>query len=191
MSAPGRCRAAAAAAALGLAAAPAVAQGLPQLDSSTFAPQIIWLAISFAVLYVAMSRIVLPRIGEVLDERQNKIDGLLKRAETLKLEAESALAAYDKAMAKARLEAQDAMRQSADRAAKTAADRHAELASRLGEEIKAAEARINDAKNRALAAIGPAAADIAGAIVGRLAGETLDARALTPAVDAILRERRR
>ena len=53
------------------------------------------LAIAFAVLYWAMSRIALPRTGEVLAERQNKIDGLLKRAEDLKTEAEEGAGAGD------------------------------------------------------------------------------------------------
>lgn len=190
MSAGARRGASGLAAALGIASGPALAQGLPQLDRTTFAPQVIWLAIAFAVLYWAMSRIALPRIGEVLAERQNKIDGLLERAEDLKTEAEAVLAAYDKAIAKARADAREVVRQAAGRAAKTAADRHAALASRLGEEIKAGEARINEAKDRALAGIGPAATEIARAVVARLAGEAVDARALAPTIDATLRERR-
>ena len=178
------------AAAFAVAAGPAFAQGLPQLDSRTFTPQIVWLVITFVILYVAMAKLALPRIGEVLAERQAKIDSLLKRAESLKAEAEAVLTAYDKAIAKARTEAQDVVRKTSDSAAKTAADRHATLAARLGDEIKAAEARVNETRTRALAAIGPAAADIAKAVVERLGGGPVDARTLAPAIDATLKERR-
>ncbi|MSO54092.1 MAG: F0F1 ATP synthase subunit B' [Rhodospirillales bacterium] len=171
-------------------AEPAFAQGLPQLDSRTFTPQVVWLVIAFVALYLAMSKIALPRIGEVLAERQAKIDSLLKRAEGLKAEAEAVLMAYDKAIAKARTEAQDVVRKTSDSAAKTAADRHTELGTRLGDEIKAAEARVNDTKNKALATIAPAATDIALAVIERLAGEKIDAQALAPAIDATLKERR-
>jgi F-type H+-transporting ATPase subunit b len=176
----------------GLALLPgaARAEGLPQLDASTYAPQLIWLAISFALLYVLMSRLVLPKISQVLDERTLRIDTDLEKAGKLKAEADEVKATYEKAVATSRANAQDVLRQAADRLAADAAERHAALAARLGSEVKAAEARILDAKNKAIADIRGAAVETAQAATQKLIGEVPDAQSANAAVDAVLGARR-
>ena len=47
--------------------------GLPQLNPADFAPQLIWLAITFTVLYFILARVALPRIGEVIEERRDRV----------------------------------------------------------------------------------------------------------------------
>jgi F-type H+-transporting ATPase subunit b len=79
--------------------------GMPQLDFSTFPNQIFWLAITLVVLYFILSRIALPRIGSVLAERAGTVTNDIAAAEDLKKRAVAAEAAYDKALADARTEA--------------------------------------------------------------------------------------
>jgi len=74
---------------------------MPQLDPAVFAPQLIWLAISFAVLYFLMAKVALPRIGNALDARQEKIDDNLTAAEELRGSAQADEAAepqHDRAL---------------------------------------------------------------------------------------------
>ena len=177
--------------AVAMAAAPAVARaaGLPQLDPSTFAPQVIWLAISFVLLYLIVSRVALPRISQVMDEREKRIEDALAKAKALKMEADQVAAAYDKALADARVEAQELLRQTGERLAREAASRHGELGARVADEIKAGEARINTARDAAIANIRGLAMDVAQAAVARLSGEATDARQVAPAVDSALEER--
>ena len=78
---------------------------MPQLESATFISQIVWLAVTFLALYVVMARIALPRIGEVLEARQDRIAHDLDTAASLKAEAEAALAAYETSIAEARISA--------------------------------------------------------------------------------------
>ena len=78
----------------------------PPFDSTYFGSQLIWLALTFIVLYVVMSRVALPRIGGILESRRVRIDGDLKEAERLRVETERALAAYEQALAEARANAQ-------------------------------------------------------------------------------------
>ena len=68
---------------------------MPQLDPATFAPQLIWLAISFIVLYLLMKTVGLPKIGRVIDQRRARIGGDLEQAATAKHDAEAVLAAYE------------------------------------------------------------------------------------------------
>src|ERR1700749_4791892 len=78
----------------------------PPFDSSTFASQLVSLVIFFAALYLIVSRIALPRVGAVIDARQNKIEGDLAEAQKLKDESEAALKAYEADLAAARSKAQ-------------------------------------------------------------------------------------
>ena len=112
---------------------------MPQLDVSTFAPQLVWLAITFVVLYLLMAKLGLPRVSAILDARRKRQDDDLARASELKAEAEAALAAYQKTMADARAEAQATIRERTDRFAAEAAVRQRQLAEALGELTKAAE----------------------------------------------------
>src|SRR5258708_38294003 len=80
--------------------------GFPPFDSSTFASQLVSLVIAFVALYLIVSRIALPRVGAVIDARQNAIEGDLAAAQKLKDESEAALKAYESELAAARARAQ-------------------------------------------------------------------------------------
>src|SRR3954454_14583660 len=80
--------------------------GFSPFDSSTFASQLVSLVIAFVALYIIVSRIALPRVGSVLDERQNAIEGDLTAAQKLKDESDAALKAYESELAAARARAQ-------------------------------------------------------------------------------------
>ena len=79
--------------------------GMPQLDFTTFANQIFWLIVTLLILYFILSRIVIPRIADVLAERRGTISNDIAAAEELKVKAEEAEAAYNLALADARIEA--------------------------------------------------------------------------------------
>src|SRR5882762_6163438 len=79
---------------------------MPQFDVAYFAPQLVWLAITFVVLLLLMWRLALPKVGAVVVMREERVQGNLKKAEQLKAEAEGTLADYNKALAEARAAAQ-------------------------------------------------------------------------------------
>ena len=78
---------------------------MPQLDFGTFPSQIFWLGLCFAILYVLMSKIALPRIEAVLVARRHKIATDKQDAESLKERADAALSSYEECLAEARAEA--------------------------------------------------------------------------------------
>ncbi|MET1027011.1 MAG: F0F1 ATP synthase subunit B' [Dongiaceae bacterium] len=162
---------------------------MPQLDPTAFSPQLFWLAIAFILLYLLMSRLVLPRVAKVLGQREERIQGNLEKAEKLKAEADEVLAAYQKAMADARAEAHAALTKAAAEIAKTAAAREAEFGKKLAEQAAVAESRIKASKVQALAEIRTIAGDIAAAMTSKLTGLPVSTADATGSVEAVLRER--
>ena len=167
----------------------AQAAGLPQLDIATFPSQLIWLVITFTALFLLMSRVALPRISQVLEERQHKIDDNLKKAETFREEAEAAAAAYEKALADARADAHAIMLETHNRIADDAAKKQAELSEELEAEIKAAEGRILDAKNAAMADLSDVAAEVALSAAEKVSGESLSEKDVAKVIAAVMEER--
>lgn len=164
----------------------AAVPGMPQLDFSTWGNQIFWLVITLVVIYMILSRIALPRIAAVLAERQGTITNDIAAAEDLKVKAQQAEAAYDKALVDARAEAHKIVAQAkADiqgdlDAAIAKAD--AEIAAKAAESEKA----IGEIRAGALDAVREVAADTAKEIVAALGGKA-DAKSVKSAVDARLK----
>ena len=78
---------------------------MPQLNPLDWAPQLIWLVITFGVLYLLMKRVALPKIGSVIEMRQGRIAGDLEEADKLRRETQEAIAAYEQALAEAKARA--------------------------------------------------------------------------------------
>lgn len=159
---------------------------MPQFDPSTFATQIFWLVVTFVGLYLILYKVVLPKISDVLETRQDKIEDDIDRAARLKSEAEEVLAAYHKALDEARSEAQAQVKATADEMAAAAAKRHEAFGAELAKRTGVAEGRIAKAKDDAVASIKEVAAGAAAAAVGRLAGvEASDADAQAAVADVL------
>lgn len=172
-----------------IAASPAAAAGLPQLDASTFSAQVVWLVITFVILYVLMAKVALPRIGEVLEERQNKIDDNLAKAEELKSQADAASEAYETSLSNARTKAHDAIREVKEKAASEAADRQSALNAKLKAQISESEQAIKVARDEALAGITDVATDVASSVVEKLVGKAPDGKSVSGAIAAALKSR--
>ncbi|MEO0036301.1 MAG: hypothetical protein RLZZ501_2324 [Pseudomonadota bacterium] len=164
---------------------------MPQFDPALFTPQLFWLLLTFIALYALMALVALPRIAVVLDERQRKIDDNLEKAAQLKAEADAAIAAYEKALADSRAQAQKVIREAAERLAREADERNRAQAARLADLIKAGEARIAAAKTEALANVRTVAVEVAGAVVERLIGKPAPAARLEASVAAAFQEQAR
>jgi F-type H+-transporting ATPase subunit b len=166
--------------------AAASAPGMPQLDFATFGNQIFWLLVVLAVIYWVLSRIALPRIGGVITDRQGAITGDLMAAEEFKLKAKEAEAAYDKALADARTEAQKIVAANKAEIQKelNAAIAHAdsEIAARAAE----SEKRIGEIRASAVEDARSVARDVTAALVENFGGSA-DQKLVNEAVDQRLK----
>jgi|HubBroStandDraft_1064217.scaffolds.fasta_scaffold00073_59 F-type H+-transporting ATPase subunit b len=156
---------------------------MPQLDFTTFAPQLIWLAITFLLLYILMARVALPRVGAVIEERRERIEGDLDAARRTKAEIEIVIQAYERTLAEARVRAAATLNATKERLAALAAEGQRQSLAALTVQTRIAETRIEEAKSRALADIRGIATAAAGPAAARLLGEEFDPAEVAAAVD--------
>ena len=159
----------------------------PPFESDTFASQLVSLAIFFVALYLIVSRIALPRVGAVIDARQNKIEGDLSAAQKLKDESEAALKAYESELATARSKAQSISAANREKLNAAAEAERKTLEDKLAVKLAESEKTIATTRASAMSNVRGIAADAAGAIVQRLTGTTPDSNAVASAVDASLK----
>jgi len=146
---------------------------MPQLDPLDWGPQLIWLVLTFGILYALMLWVALPRIGSVIDKRAAHITGDLEAAEKFRHETEEAIAAYEQALAEAKQKAHAIVDETrAKLKAETDAER-AKLEEKLSAKSAEAEARIEKAKAAAMKDVDTIAADVATDIVRQLTGTTV------------------
>lgn len=158
------------------------AQGMPQLDFSTFGNQIFWLLVTLVVLYFIFSRIALPRIAGVLADRQAAITGDLDQAQQFRDKAVEAEAAYNQALADARSEAQriiaEAKAEIQAELDEATAHADAEISAKAAE----SEKRIDEIRASAMESVRDVARDTAAEVVRAVAPGLEDAKALDKAV---------
>jgi F-type H+-transporting ATPase subunit b len=143
----------------------------PPLDPGTFAPQLIWLALTFGLLYLVLKRVVLPRVGEVIEERSDRIKRDLAQAERLKGDTEKALANYEQALGEARAKAGAIAKTMRDKLTAEVDNERGKVEAQIAAKLVEAEKRIAETKSYALASVGDIASEVAGVIVSRLIGK--------------------
>ncbi len=158
----------------------------PPFDSSTFASQLLWLVLSFGLLYLLMSRVALPRIGRILEERHDRIADDLEEAAKHKAESQAAQAAYEKALSEARAKANNIAGDTRNRLAADADVNRKKLEADLAAKLTAAENRIATTKSEALTHVRGIAADTTAAIVSTLIGTAPAKADVEKAVDTAL-----
>lgn len=159
----------------------------PPFQKDTFASQLVSLAIAFVALYLIVSKIALPRVGSVLDERQGKIDGDLAEAQKLKDASDAALKAYQNELAAARSRAQAIGAETREKLNAASEAERKTLEERLTHKLIEAEKTIAATREAAMSNVRSIAAEAAAAIVQRLTGVLPDGKTTERAVDTSLK----
>ncbi|MFQ3183510.1 MAG: F-type H+-transporting ATPase subunit b [Alteromonas macleodii] len=157
--------------------------GMPQLDFSTFPNQIFWLLVTLIVIYLILSRVALPRIGAVLAERQGTITNDIAAAEELKQRAIEAEAAYDKALAEARSQAEKIVAQAKTEIQAELDVQMLKADAKIAAQTAESEKAIADIQAGAAVAVKTVAKDTAKEIIAAFGGK-VEAKAVTAAVTA-------
>ena len=163
-------------------------RGFPPFEKQTFPSQLFWFALIFIVLYLLMSRIALPRIGSILEDRRKQVEGDLAEAQRLKEASDAAIAAHEKALAEARGRAQTLANETREKAAAAAEARRKEVDATLHTRIAEAEKTIAATRSSAMTNVHSIASEATAAIVERLIGIAPGSQQVAEAVgDALKR----
>jgi F-type H+-transporting ATPase subunit b len=156
--------------------------GMPQLDTTTWTPQLFWLAICFIALYMVISKIAIPGVGGAIRARKSQIDNDLAAAQKLKADTDQAIKSYEAALAEARAKSNAIAQENRDRLQAETDAQSAKTSAELSEKTAKAEAGIAAAKKKAMAEVESVAADLAGQIMSQLTGSRITKADLAKAV---------
>lgn len=123
---------------------------MPQLDPTWFVSQFFWLCICFFTMLFLMSKIFIPKISDILEQRQRKIDDYLVKANQLKEQAEASLKKYQDALAKATAEANLSIEATRKEMNEYIAKKQNDLNNKLAVRLEEGEAKINEAHKKAV-----------------------------------------
>ena len=155
---------------------------MPQLDLNTWPTQIFWLAITFFVLYMVISRIAIPRTGGVIEKRKATIGGDLAAAQRLKAEVDATVKAYEAGLAESRAKANAIVQQNRNTLNAEIEAERSKLAAALDAKTAAAAQQVAAAKAKAMAGVEAVAADIVVDVVNELVGANVTKTAAAGAV---------
>jgi F-type H+-transporting ATPase subunit b len=160
---------------------------MPQFDfANVFWPQLIWLAIIFAVLFFGVVLPTLPKLGRVVTAREDKIAGDIATAEAAKAEADGVEEANVLNRASSQEKAREALAEAKAKAAKSVEKKVAAATAKLDEKMAAANADIEKARKKAMTQVEDIASDSAAQIVEKLTGKRPTPAATSKAAKAAL-----
>ena len=159
--------------------------GFPPFMTETFGGQLLWLAITFVVLYTLLSRLVLPRLSGIIENRRSMIARDLDDAAAMKSRAEEAGTAYEKALAEAKGRAQALAQETRAKLSAESDVKRKALEADLNARLADAEATISAKKTEAMSHVRGIARDTASAIVERLTGKAPAPQQVESALDRI------
>ncbi len=142
----------------------------PAFDATMFASHLFWLAIAFGVLYLVVKRVVMPRVGGIVEDRNSRIANDVGEATRLSRETDEMVSAYETELSEARHRAYGIAQARRDELKAEQARRQAETEAALANRILQAEVEIGRRRDAALADVDAIAAEATKAIVSRLAG---------------------
>ena len=154
-------------------AASGASGAFPPFDPTYMASQLFWLALTFGILYFIMSRVALPRIGGILEDRSVRIAQDLDEAARLKEETDASIAAYEQELADARNQAHKIGQSAKEEASAEAAAKRQTAENALEAKLVDAETRIAGIKAKALTEVDGIAESTTEAIVKELLGGTV------------------
>ena len=134
---------------------------MPQLDFSTFLPQIFWLFISLSFLYIVLSRYALPRVSDVIEERKDIIAQDIDSAKKYSSETDIAIEELNMKLSEAKINSQSLMNDSLQKIKESNEEKKAILFKEINDDILVAEEEIQEKKEKSLSEISSISEDIA------------------------------
>ena len=157
--------------------------GMPQLNPEFWISQIFWLTLTFGILYVVLSKIILPKISANLEYRKSLIQENIEAAEKQREDSETKLKEYENIISKKKLEAKNIFKETREKALKDINDKRESLEKQIEEEIKKVEEEISDFKKTAPEKINKIAIETSSEILRTLISADVNNSSISAIVD--------
>jgi len=157
--------------------------GMPQLNPEFWISQIFWLTLAFGILYVVLSKLILPKISANLELRKSQIQENIEAAEKQRESSESKLKEYDNIVLKSKLGAKNIFKEAREKVLKDIISKKEILDKQVDEEIKKAEKEIEVLKKSAPDKINKIAIETSSELVKKLIGAEMNNSSISAIVD--------
>ena len=161
--------------------------GMPQLNPEFWISQIFWLTLAFGILYLVLSKLILPKISANLETRKSQILENIEAAEKQREDSEMKLKEYEEIISKSKLEAKTIFNQARERALKDINAKKEVLESQIDEEISKAEEEIKTLRNGAPDKINKIAIETSSELIQKLIGAEVNNSSISAIVDDLSR----
>ena len=159
--------------------------GMPQLNPEFWVSQIFWLTLTFGILYIVLSKLILPKISANLESRKSQIQENIEAAEKQRENSETKLKEYDEIILKSKLEAKNIFKDAREKTLKDINLKRETLDKQIDEEIKKAEKEIEILRKSAPEKINKIAIETSSKLVKRLIGAEVNNSSVSAIVDEL------
>ena len=157
--------------------------GMPQLNPEFWVSQIFWLTLSFGILYIVLSKIILPKISANLELRKSQIQENIEAADKQRENSEAKLKEYEEIILKSKLEAKNIFKDAREKVLKDINSKKETLDKQIDEEIKKSEEEIDVLKRNAPEKINKIAIETASDLVKKLIGAEINKSSISAIVN--------
>ena len=159
--------------------------GMPQLDPEFWFSQIFWLVITFGILYLVLSKLILPKISDNLETRKSQVLDNLELAEKQRNDSEAKLKEFDNIILKSKIEAKNLFNESRQTLLEGINKKRQNLENEIDKEVKIVESEINELKNKSPEKINKIAIETSADIINQLIGVNANNSSITAIVSDI------
>ena len=164
--------------------------GMPQLNPEFWVSQIFWLTLTFGILYIVLSKLILPKISDNLELRKSQIQENIEAAEKQREDSESKLKEYEEIILNCKSEAKNIFKETKEKALKDINSKREILEKQIDSEIKKAEKEIEELKKNAPEKINKIAIETSSELLKNLIGTEINNSSISAIVDDLSKKRR-
>ena len=157
--------------------------GMPQLNPEFWISQIFWLTFTFGILYIVLSKLILPRISDNLELRKSQIQENIEAAEKQRKDSDTKLQEFDEIISKSKLEAKNIFKEARDKAINDINSKKEVLDKQINDEIRKIEQEIETLKMNAPEKINKIAIETSSELLKKLIGAQINNSSISAIVD--------
>ena len=161
--------------------------GMPQLNPEFWISQIFWLTLTFGILYIVLSKLILPKISDNLESRKSQILENIEAAEKQRQNSEEKLKEYEEIVSKSKMEAKNIFNQAREKALKDISAKKDVLDKQIDDEIGKAEQEIKELQKGAADKINKIAIETSSELIQKLIGAEVNNSSISAIVDDLSR----